>query len=441
MLKHARKSSAALLLALLVGVTSACSSGNNATPAKTDGAPAAKPFAGKKLTVFTLNHPWSDTIKPLVQQFEASSGMKVDFQVIGEEQLQQKLAVQFTSNSESPDVFMYRPYMDKILYHKNGWVAPLNDYVNKDASYDFADFAKSSIEAVTIENKIESIPVFTDQFVLYYRKDLLEKNGIAVPKTLDELAAAAKKLHDPSKDFYGFVGRGQRNALVTAVSSYVFSQGGDFMKGDKAAINSPEAIKGFQTYASLIKDYGPQGVLNMSWPQASAIFAQGKAAFYTETASVYKNTTDPEKSLVKDKIGFAKFPAGDAGAKPYNITAWSLAMNSKSANKDAAWEFIKWATSKENVLKTQRAAAPGARTSVWNQKEGVETYPADLAAAIQETMKIGVGHNVPEVISVGEARDAVGSVVVKAVLGENIKAAADQANAEFQAIIDKDKTK
>ncbi|WP_028547772.1 ABC transporter substrate-binding protein [Paenibacillus sp. UNC451MF] len=441
MFKLSKKSYSALLLTLLVGVTSACGQSSDANSTKTDGAQAGKPFAGKKVTVFAMNHPWSDTIKASVQQFESTTGMKVDFQVLGEEQLQQKLAVQLTTNSENPDVFMYRPYMDKILFHKNGWIAPLNDYVNKDASYDFGDFAKSSIEATTIEGKIESVPVFTDQFVLYYRKDVLEKNGIAVPKTLDELTAAAKKLHDPGKDFYGFVGRGQRNALVTAVSSFVFSQGGDFMKGDKAAVNTPEAIKGFQTYASLIKDYGPQGVLNMSWPQASAIFAQGKAAFYAETASVYKNTTDPEKSLVSDKVGFAKFPSGDAGSKPYNITAWSLGINAKSANKDAAWEFIKWATNKDNVLKTQRAGAPGARSSLWTQKEGVETYPADLAAAIQETMKIGVGHNVPEVISVGEARDAVGSIVVKAVLGENIKAAADQANAEFQTIIDKDKTK
>ncbi|MCR8635619.1 ABC transporter substrate-binding protein [Paenibacillus radicis (ex Xue et al. 2023)] len=446
MYKHLKRSVAALLAVGLVGTMAACGgqAGTN-TGASKDSAKAdtksAQPFAGKKITVFALNHPWSDTIKASLKEFEASSGMKVDFQLIGEDQLSQKLAVQIASGAVDPDVFMYRPYMDKILYHKNGWTTPLNDYVNKDPKYDFADFAKSSIDASTIDNKITSIPVYTDQFVLYYRKDILEKNGIAVPKTMVELEAAAKKLHDPGKEFYGFVGRGQRNALVTAVSSFVFSEGGDFMKDGKAAINTPEAIKGFQLYADLIKNYGPQGVLNMSWPQAAGIFAQGKAAFYTETASVYKNTTDPEKSLVKDKIGFAQLPAGSAGTKPYSIAAWALAINSKSVNKDASWEFMQWATNKEMVLKTQRSGVPGPRNSVWSQKEGVETFPPDLAAAIQETMKIGVGHNVPEVISVGEARDAVGSVVVKAVLGEDIKAAADKANAEFQAIIDKDKTK
>jgi multiple sugar transport system substrate-binding protein len=440
MFKHVKMGIAALLVTVLIGVTSACGGTTSNTEMKAE-TKSSQPFAGKKITVFAFNHTWSDTIKKSVNQFETSTGVKVDFQSIGEEQLQQKLAVQFSSGSENPDIFMYRPYMDGILYHKNGWTTPLNDYVKKDPNYDFADFSKSSIDAVTFDNKIESIPVFTDQFVLYYRKDILEKNGIAVPKTMTELEAAAKKLHDPGKEFYGFVGRGQRNALVTAVASYVFSEGGDFMKDGKAAVNTPEAIKGFQVYADLIKKYGPQGVLNMSWPQAVGIFSQGKAAFYSETASHYKNMTDPEKSLVADKVGFTILPAGSAGSKPYNTTAWGLAINPKSVNKDAAWEFIQWATTKENVMMTQRGGVPGARNSVWSQKESMATYPPDLAVAIQETMKIGVGHNVPEVISVGEARDAVGSIVVQAVLGEDIKAAADKANAELQAIIDKDKTK
>jgi multiple sugar transport system substrate-binding protein len=423
-------------LALVMTVSACGQADKTAVPSA-----AAKPFAGKKITVFDLNHQWNDSIKAQLPQFEEATGMKVDIQAFAEDQLQQKLAVQFTSSSETPDIFMYRPYMDKILYSKNGWTAPLDDYVKKNASYEFADYSKAAIEASTINDKLMSIPLFTDQFVLYYRKDILQKNNIPVPKTLTELEAAAKKLHDPGKDFYGIVGRGQRNALVTAVASFVFSEGGDFIIGDKAAINTPEAIRGFQIYANLLKNYGPQGTLNMSWPQAAGIFAQGKAAFYTETASIYKNTTDPEKSLVKDNVGFATFPAGTAGAKPYSIASWSLAMNPQGKNKDAAWAFMEWATNKENVLKIQRTGVPGARNSVWASKEGIETYPVDLAAAIQETMKIGIGHNVPQVISVGEARDAVGSIAVKAMLGEDIKAAADQANKELQAIIDKDKTK
>ncbi|WP_248929352.1 ABC transporter substrate-binding protein [Paenibacillus hamazuiensis] len=446
-MKLAKKSLIACAAAALL-LTSACGGGGSGQAENKGGAePAkAKPFEGKKITVFVQNHPWTDTIKAALPEFEAATGMKVDIQGFSDTQLQQKLAVQLTSRSESPDVFMFRPYMDRIQYAKNGWLSPLDDNVKKNPNYEFGDFLKSAVDENTADGKLLGIPIFADQFVLYYRKDLLEKHGMAVPKTLDELKEAAKKLHDPANEMYGFVARGERNSLVVGVSSYLFAQGGDFLKGDlssgaTATVNTPEAISGFQIYADLLRNYAPQGVLNMAWPQAAGIFAQGKAAFFTETGSVYQNVTDPKKSLVSDKVGFAMFPAGSNGVKPFNVAAWSLGINANTKNKDASWAFIEWATNKENVLKIQRNGVPGLRNSVWDKKEGTETYPQDLAAAIKETMKVGIGHNVPQVISVGEARDAVGTIVVKAVLGEDIKAAADKANAELQAIIDKDKAK
>ncbi|WP_256756930.1 sugar ABC transporter substrate-binding protein [Cohnella sp. WQ 127256] len=440
-------------LALVTSLTvSACGNSNNEAASPSSSAPAQasesgapvvneKPYDGQKITIFAVSHPWSDALKTQIPEFEKASGIKVDFQIFAEEQLQQKLAVQLTTGAESPDAYTYRPYMEKILYSKNGWTTPLDEYVTKNSEYDFGDFSKATIDASTIDGKLMSIPLWTDQFVMYYRKDILEKNNIAVPKTMVEFEDAMKKLHNPKDDFYGFVARGQRNALVTAVSSFVFSEGGDFMTNGQASVNTPEAVKGFKLYADLVKNYGPKGVLNMNWAQAIALFGQGKAAFYVDSAALYKNTTDPEKSLISDKVGFATLPAGSAGSKPYNIASWSAAINPQSQHKDAAWAFIEWATNKQNVLMIQQNGVPGARDSVWASKEGIEKFPADLATAIQDTMKTGVDHNVPQVMSVTESRDVVGAIVVKALLGEDIQAAADLANKELQAIIDKDKTK
>ncbi|MEK3917005.1 sugar ABC transporter substrate-binding protein [Paenibacillus sp. FSL H7-0331] len=402
---------------------------------------AAKPFEGKKLTVVTANHPWGEAIKPLLPEFEAQTGMKVEVQSFFEDQLTQKLTVQFTSGSATPDVFMYRPLQEGKLFYKNGWVQALDEYVKKDASYDFEDFTKSSIGSTTVDGKLAGIPIITEQEILYYRKDLLQKANIAVPKTLDELTAAVKKLHDPKSEMYGFVARGQRSPLVTQVSSFLYSEGGDFTKDDKATLNTPEAIKAFTTYSTLLKDYAPPGVLNMSWPQALGIFAQGKVAFITDANSLYKNTTDPEKSVIADKVGYALFPGGQAGSKPYNITSWGLAMNSKTANKDASWEFVKWATGKDVVLKTQKLGNPGPRASVWDKPDGVSGFPAEMVQVIKDSSKGGVDHDRPVVIGVGEARDVVGSIVLQGMTGGDIKAAADKANQELQVIIDKEKGK
>ncbi|KIL41994.1 ABC transporter substrate-binding protein [Gordoniibacillus kamchatkensis] len=436
-----------LVASMSMGLLAACGSGGNAQPkaqepAKgTDTKAAAKPFEGKKLTIVLANHPWGDAIKALLPQFEEKTGMKVDVQSFFEDQLSQKLTVQFTAGSATPDVFMYRPLQEAKLYYKNGWIAPLDEYAKKDADYDLADYSKASISTVTVDGKLSGIPTITEQHILYYRKDLLEKAGIPVPKTMDELEAAAKKLNDPKNEMYGFVARGQRSALVTQVGSFMYSEGADFMKDGKATINTPEAIKGMTIYTNLLKNYGPPGVLNMSWPQAIGVFAQGKAAFFADANSIYKNAIDPEKSKVADKVGYAQFPAGSKGSQPYNVTSWGLAMNSKAANKDAAWEFIKWATSKEITLQTQNKGNPGARLSVWDKPEGIAAFPKEWAAVAKEEQKGGVDHSLPPVNNVGEARDIIGAVVQKALTGEDIKAAADQANKDFQALIDKENGK
>ncbi|HTG68600.1 MAG TPA: sugar ABC transporter substrate-binding protein [Candidatus Udaeobacter sp.] len=398
-----------------------------------------QPFQGKTITLVTANHPWADAIKPLLPEFEAETGVNVIIQGFFEDQLTQKLTLQLTTGSETPDVFMYRPLQEGKLFYKNGWLEPLDNYVQKDAKYDYSDFSGEAIRSATVDGKLAGIPVIMEQGILYYRKDLLQKAGIPVPATIDELVSAARKLHDPENGVYGFIARGGRSPLVTQVSSFLYSEGGDFTNGQKATINTPEAMRAFTIYGSLLRDYGPPGAINMSWPQASALFAEGKAAFYTDANSIYRSASDPARSTVTEQIGYASFPAGKSGSRTYNITSWGLAMNPRAADKAAAWAFIRWATSKEIVLQTQRKGNPGARHSVWNMSEGTAGFPKEMVEVIKKSGVGGVDHDRPTVINVAEARETVGEIVQRVMMGDpNLQQVADRANAALQAILDKE---
>ncbi|MGO4375969.1 extracellular solute-binding protein, partial [Paenibacillus sp. MCAF20] len=207
----------------------------------------------------------------------------------------------------------------------------------------------------------------------------------------------------------------------------------------KATINTPEAIKAFTMYGTLLRDYGPSDAINMSWPQASAFFAEGKAALYTDANSIYKMTMDPDYPDVAGNVGFATFPAGAKGSRPYNITSWGLAINPKSAHKEAAWTFIEWATSKEITMLIQQKGIPGPRSSVWDQEEGTAGFPVELVKVFKKSVNGGVDHDRPTTINVAEARETVGEIVQKVITGEtNIQETADHANAALQAILDKE---
>lgn len=394
----------------------------------------------KKVTeirVVAANHPWTEAIKKELPEFEKETGIKVKIDSYFEDQLTQKTSVEFASHSDDIDVVMFRPLQDGKMFHKNGYFANLNDYVAKEKNYT-DDFIPAAIGSVKDGDELFGIPLITETEVLYYRKDLLQKAGLEVPKTLDELAADAKKLNDPKNGVAGFVARGQRAAAVTQLSSFMYDFGADWMKDGKATLNTPEAIKAFTYYGDLLRNYGPKGTLNMSWPEAMAVFTQGKAAFYTDASSLFSNATDPSKSQVADKVGFAPFPAGpDGKSHPYNVTSWALGIGHNSKKKDAAWKFIKWCESKEMVQKMQVAGNPGARISVWNSPEGTGNYPKDLAAAIAANGKAdATPYDRPIVINVGKARDTIGDVIIAAQEGKDVKAAADKANQEFQTILD-----
>lgn len=425
---------AAMLAAMLAGCAPVAPAAQ--APAGGEAAAGDKPYAGTTLRLVGANHPWQVAITPLLADFEAATGIKVNFEAYGEDQLNQKLTTEFTAGGSDIDVLMQRPLQEARVMQMNGWYEDLTACVS-DPAYDFADFAEGAVGTTTVNGVLTGVPIVTEQEVLYYRKDLLEAAGLAVPTTLDELKAAAEALTDKENEMYGFVARGQRVPLVTQFSSFLYSMGGDWFDAERnATINTPEALAAIDLYGTLLREYGPPGVLNMSWPQAVAIFAQGNAALYTDASSIYANVLDPEMSTVADKTGVAKFPAGPAGSIMYNVTSWGLSMYSGSKNKEAACEFIKWATSKDIVLKTQgENAVPGARKSVWADPAGTAAFPADWVEAVAASAD-GRGYDRPLVIAVPAARDIIGAAVNVAIEGGDYAAAADQANAQFQALLD-----
>ena len=453
------KKSVALLAVMIVitGTLAACgSAGNNeqadTTKQSTSGnasttntsqneSESDKPYEGTEIRFIMATHPWLDTIKTMIPEFEEQTGIKVHVESYNQEQTSQKISVELVGKSSSLDVIFIRPLDETKLFGRNGWLEPLDSYFANDVEYDLNDFIPSSLDTSTYEGQLLGIPITTEREILYYRKDLFEQHGIEVPKTMEEMMAAAEKLTDPDNNMYGFVARGRKNVAVTQFAGYLFSFGGQFQDGDTATLNTPEAIAAYQYYGEMLSKYGPPGVVNMHWPEAAAAFAQGQVAMYTDADAIYLNVADPSKSAVSDKVGYALFPAGPAGAKPYNVSSGALAVSKFSENKEAAVEFIKWATSKEMVLRTQSAGNPGARQSVWSNPESTKNYPPELVEVINQTSEIGVGIDRPQVINVGEARDIISEPITAAIMGMDIQAAADKAQQAFQELIDKENEK
>ena len=417
---------------LAAGVLSSCSA---------DKAAPKAPAGSTTLRVTLANHVWTDIIKSKLPEFEKKTGLKIELSQYGEDQLSDQYNVKLNAGTDEIDVMMYRPLQEGKLFAKNAYLANLSSDVKSDQAWGWEDFQSGPVGSTTYKGNVVGVPIITEQEVLYYRKDLLKKAGLGVPKTMDELKAAAKAIKEQNPGVAGFVARTGKSAAVTQFSSFLYSFGGDFIdKKGNSAIASSAAKKAYAFYGGLIHNYGPENVsTDMSWPEAMAIFTQGKAGLYTEADSLYANATDPTKSKVSDTVGFAPMPAGVGGSRAYNVPSWALGINDASKNKANAWKFVQWATSKAMTLEVQKAGVPAARASVWNNPAGTATYPKDLAAAIAISTKEGIGHDRPLVLKVPEAREIVGDPLVVAITGGDSDAAADKASDAFQQILNDEK--
>ncbi len=422
-----RRSKIGISLAMVSALTlSACGGGDDSGSSDT-------------VRVTLVNHVWTENIRKALPEFERETGIKVEVTQLGEDQLSDQYNVKLNAGSSDIDVMMYRPLQEGRLFAKNKYLADLTDKAKGSSDFDLADIQAAPLSTTTYEDKVVGVPIITEQQVLYYRKDLLEKSGFsAPPATLDELKAQAAKIQADNPGVAGFVSRTGKAAAVTQFSSFLFSFGGDFVdEAGKSAVSTDAAKQAYAYYGGLLREHGPANIsTDMSWSEAMAIFTQGQAAFYTEANSLYKNATDPAKSKVSDTVGFAPFPAGPAGSKPYNVPSWALAVNEASKNQDNSWKFIEWAAGKAQTLEQQKSGVPGARTSVWENPEGIATYPKDMADAITVSLANGVGHDRPVVERVAQAREIVGQPIVDAITGKDAAASAEAANQAFQKFLD-----
>jgi multiple sugar transport system substrate-binding protein len=178
------------------------------------------------------------------------------------------------------------------------------------------------------------------------RADLLDRANVAMPTTFDGLQAACEAVH----------GRDGVSAFVADRLHhwnwipYLMGMGGGIFRDPPGNLTptlaTPEAIRAAEWYAALLSKFGAPGLLSFSDDQAMRAQMTGRAMFRTQAITWLVPLAKHEDSAVRDKVRYALMPAGPRGNFP-GSNSHGLGIPAGSRRKEAAWEFIKWALSKE----------------------------------------------------------------------------------------------
>jgi multiple sugar transport system substrate-binding protein len=113
---------------------------------------------------------------------------------------------------------------------------------------------------------------------------------------------------------------------------------------------TPEAIRAAQWYAELLSKFGPSGVLSFSDDQAMRTQIAGRANFRTQAITWLVPLAKHADSTVKNTVRYSLMPQGPQGNFP-GSNSHGLGIPVGSRRKELAWEFIKWALSKEMLTR------------------------------------------------------------------------------------------
>lgn len=306
---------------------------------------------GNSINVLMVNNPQMVELQKLTAaHFTKKTGIKVNFTVLPENDVRDKISQDFANQAGQYDVATLSNY-EIPIYAKNDWLHELGSYTRKDKAYDEKDVLPSMRQSLTGDDgKLYGQPFYGESSFLMYRKDVFKKAGLTMPKhpTWQQVAKLAADVDGAESGMKGICLRGLPGwgELIAPLTSVVNTFGGTwFDKNWKARLDSPEFEKATRFYVDLVREHGESGAAQSGYAECLNNLTQGKTAMWYD-ATAAAGSLEAAKSPVKGKIGYVPAPVEQTKSSGWLYT-WAWGLQKASRNPDKAWKFVSWASSKE----------------------------------------------------------------------------------------------
>ncbi|HUX51116.1 MAG TPA: sugar ABC transporter substrate-binding protein [Spirochaetia bacterium] len=338
------------------------------------------------LTIATVNNPDMVIMQKLSENFTKATNIKLNFVVLPENELRQKVTEDVGLGSGKYDVVTIGTY-DTPFWAKNKWISSLEPMFSKmtpaeQTSYDRADLLKPIRSALSYDNALYALPFYGESSMIFYRKDLFQKAGLTMPEapTWQQIYNFAVKLNDPANGQYGIALRGLPGwgEILAPFDTIINAFGARWFDMNwNPTFNEPAMKKAWEFYKKILTNAGEPSPTTDGYTECLALMQSGKAAMWYD-ATVSAGTLQAKDSQVAGKIGYALAPSDVKGNTGW-LWAWSLGIESASKHKEAAFKFLTWATDRKYIDLVGNTIGwaqvpPGTRESTY-------TNPQYLAAA------------------------------------------------------------
>jgi multiple sugar transport system substrate-binding protein len=359
----------------------------------------ALPALAADIKVAINQSPWHDGFKRTAEQYQKETGNRVILDSIPYSGLLERIRHSVRNPQGLYDLNIVDSHWLAELY-AGGFVTPVLDiapqYSLPSEVLDFDETiywdAKRNIFNKST-GKLMGFPVTGNVQFLYYRKDLLKEKGLKVPETWSELEAMASALTQaPGR--YGFVIEGEREKCIFSAMPFMLSAGGGIFRnpreGDHTVIvDSEQSITGLKAYLKLAKSSYPRPA-SLVQGEIIQLLATGKAGSAVTVAAARGPLTDPNSSIIGDKVAVALIPRDPTGKHFVSSGHWigTVPHNIPDSQKKAVVDFLSWLMRKESQVQLfENGSVPVRSDLVGAAKDPIGYLPV-LAEAIRRAVLI-----------------------------------------------------
>jgi multiple sugar transport system substrate-binding protein len=252
-----------------------------------------------------------------------------------------------------------------------GWITPLPR-----SRFPLETFLRPVVETATFDGRLYAVPYVTNAGLLYYRKDILDEEGVEPPTTWAELAHQARTIA-PKYGLKGYAGQFLPYEGLTAnVTEAVLSAGGTYLcdEGSKVTVG-PTVRKGLAFLARGVREgWIPREALDYKEEESRQAFEDGGLLFLRNWPYVYA-LASAEDSRVRGEFGAVRLPGPD-GPGTSVLGGSNLAVSSRSAHPKSAADLISYLTSEpvqRRVL--TEGALPPVRADLYADRHLIGDHP------------------------------------------------------------------
>ena len=279
--------------------------------------------------------------KAIADDFKAKTGTTVKVAAFPWAVLRQNNTTDLISGTGQYQVMSGGYYLADVY----SYFAPLTEWIKKD------EYAKGMIPHLMEPGRSEwndgqpvGIPYGIDAYGLLVNKELLGKAGVTAD--FKDWAAVTAACETIEAKLPGIACFSHSTGNPEQIGAFFLSQydGPYLSKDGKYQLDEAKATAAAAVLPPLWKHL-PKNATALTFDEAHQLFKDGKVAMLVTWPSFVTNALDADDSKIKGKWGMAPFPGPGF---PW-LSMWQLFVPKATADKDAAWAWIKAFAGPENA--------------------------------------------------------------------------------------------